>query len=92
MLPPKSVSSGRSGVDSGVLAAEFKFRQTTVFSWGIGCFVGVDVVGDAWSAVCEKYSMTVAVDLRRMEEQALCGPAWARADMVPVCGEICNQV
>ena len=89
VLPPKSVSSGRSGVDSGVCAAEFKFRQRIAFSGGIGCFVGVDVIGDAWwSAVCEKYSMTVAVDLRRMEEQALCGPAWARADMVPVCGEI----
>ena len=72
VLPPKSVSSGRSGVDSGVFAAEFKLRQRIAFSGGIGCFVGVDViVGDAWSAVCEKYSRTVAVDLRRMEEQAL---------------------
>ena len=78
VLPPKSVRSGRSGVESGVWAAELRWR-------GIGCFVGVDVVGDP---LWEKYSMTVAVDLRRMEEQALCGPACARADMVPVCGEI----
>ena len=79
VLPPKSVRSGRSGVESGVWAAELRWR-------GIGCFVGVDVVvGDP---LFEKYSMTVAVDLRRMEEQALCGPACARADMVPVCGEI----
>ena len=74
--PPMSVRRGRSGVDSG----ELRFRES-----GMGFLVGVEeAVG------VERYSMTVAVDLRRMEEQALCGPAWARAEMVPVAGEICN--
>jgi hypothetical protein len=49
-----------------------------VVVWRSGCCLLGVVTGVQWSSICGRYSITVAVDLRRMEEQALWGQAWGR--------------